>query len=232
MRRLGRVKRSLRAVQLLKREKREKTYKKLSGETGLPITVLNRYVKGRVLPNQEKSGMIISLYGGRLKEEAKSKILKFGRFINDIDLLTDVKLLSSIAKAVAGDYEKVELVVTTEDGLPVATLLAKEIGARIGYLRERKKLGVKDYIEINIFDEKGTARPLYLPAEVCSSSTKTLFVDDVIRTGRSAEAILTVLSEQSRLQGCFALVAIGGAGKKRVEGLCPTKTFVEFKEDG
>lgn len=232
MNRLARVKQSLRAVELLKEQKKTRTYEDLSGEIGLPITVLNRYVKGRVLPNQEKTEHIISLYEKSLKDDAKGRVLKFKEFINDIDLLSDVELLDAIAKTVSSDFPEIDLVVTTEDGLPFATLLARELGAKIGYLRERKKLGVDGYIEINLFNEKGVAKPLYLPKELCGKRTKTLFVDDLIRTGSSAESILQILSKNCRLEGCFALLSIGKSGKRRIENVCPVKTFVEFKQNG
>lgn len=232
MSRLERVKQALRAIELLKEQKKTRTYESLSAEINLPITVLNRYVKGRVLPNEEKTEKIIALYEKSLKDDAKGKVLKFKEFINDIDLLSDVELLDAIAKTASSDFEDIELIITTEDGLPFATLLAREIGAKIGYLRERKKLGISDYLEINIFNDKGNARPLYLPKDLCSKRTRTLFVDDVIRTGSSAEAILKVISTHSRLQGCFTLITIGKTGKERIEKICPVKTFVEFAQNG
>jgi len=232
MSRLERVKQSLRAIELLKEQKKTRTYESISKEINLPITVLNRYVKGRVLPNGEKTKRIISLYEKSLRDDAKSRVLKFKEFINDIDLLADVELLDAIAKTVSSEFSDINLIITTEDGLPFATLLAREIGAKIGYLRDRKKLGVEGYIEINIFNEKGVARPLYLPKDLCSKRTRAIFVDDLIRTGSSAEAILRVISNHCRLEGCLTLIAIGNAGKKRIGKLCPVKTFVEFKQNG
>lgn len=229
MGRIERVKQAMRAVDLLKEQKRVKTYEDISKETGLPITVLNRYVKGRVLPNAMKTKKIIGLYEKGLKEDAKSRILKFHEFVNNMDLISDVELLDSIAKTVATAYSNVEVIVTTEDGLTFATLLAREIGAKICYLREGKKLGVTDYIEVNIWSEKGNAKPLYLPESLCKKKTKTLFVDDVIRSGSTAEAIAKVLAEKSKLQGCFALLAVGSEGRKRVEKICPVSAFVEMK---
>jgi len=229
MSRLERVKQAMRAVELLKEQKHRRTYESLAKETGLPITVLNRYVKGRVLPNADKTQKIIALYEKGLKDEVKSKVLKFHDVVNNMDLLSDVELLDAVAKTVASEFNDIDLVVTTEDGLPFATLLAHEIGAKLSYLLERKKLGVEDYLEINIFNEKGSARPLYLPKSLCTKRTRTLFVDDIIRTGSSACAVLQTLSECSRLQGGFIIVSIGGDGRKKAEKICPIRAFVELK---
>jgi len=42
-------------IDLLRTAKKHFTYRELSGETGLPVTVLSRYVKGHVLPSSSRA---------------------------------------------------------------------------------------------------------------------------------------------------------------------------------
>jgi len=52
---LDNMKRKIQAIEYLRLLKSDYTYEKLSKKTGLPATVLNRYIVGRVLPSQERA---------------------------------------------------------------------------------------------------------------------------------------------------------------------------------
>ena len=67
--RVERIRLQLRAVELLRQLKEGQTYSQLSGITGEPITVLNRYVKGRVVPSEAHMAPILRVEAKQVETE-------------------------------------------------------------------------------------------------------------------------------------------------------------------
>jgi len=112
------VKEKLRVIRILKLLKKSYTYEDLSKITGLPITVLNRYVRGKVLPSTKRSKELLEVLSPYLnvEEEAKKRIRfdEHGLFDN-MGILGDTALMTLIAETVASALKKGERVLIVDD---------------------------------------------------------------------------------------------------------------------
>lgn len=132
--RVERMRLQLRAVVLLRYLKDSYTYSILADVTGLDITVLNRYVKGRVVPSEGKARELIRVLGERfpLAEAIRRQVVPESGGPVDLSLLgEDPALLVLIADDVAGRFQthEVDLVVTC-DSAALAIQIAARLNAR------------------------------------------------------------------------------------------------------
>ncbi|MFX1486641.1 MAG: adenine phosphoribosyltransferase, partial [Promethearchaeota archaeon] len=75
---LKNIEKRIRAVELLRLLKKTHTYDNLSKATGLPITVLNRYVKGHILPKTKRAEELLRTFSNeRELQKEISKRIKF-----------------------------------------------------------------------------------------------------------------------------------------------------------
>jgi purine operon repressor len=207
----------IRSVEYLKMLKKEHTYAELSRMLSLPTTVLNRYIMGKVLPNEERAHMFVSYFRKKysIQEEVKKRITcdKDGYFDNST-ILYDTLLLQEIADAVAGRFPYAKKILTSEtDGIPVACNIAVRLGVDAVYARKTREVGVTDYIEETyVPSSSGNLMSLYLPKNAIQKNEDVLIVDDVIRTGETQRALIK-LAERSgaSICGLFVVVSIGDA---------------------
>ncbi|MBU7023174.1 MAG: helix-turn-helix domain-containing protein, partial [Theionarchaea archaeon] len=113
----------IRSIEYLRMFKRKHTYAELSEMLGLPATVLNRYIMGKVLPNEERAREFIAYFRGYydLEQEIRERIRcdSEGYFDNST-ILYDTLLLMEIAEQVAERFQGAEKILTSEtDGIPV-----------------------------------------------------------------------------------------------------------------
>lgn len=205
----------IRSVEYLKMLKREHTYAELSRMFDLPTTVLNRYIMGKVLPNEERALEFISFFRKRysVQEEIKNRIKydKEGYFDNST-ILYDTLLLKEIAEQVAERFPRAEKILTSEtDGIPVACSIAVRLSVDAVYARKNKEVGITDYIEETyVPSSSGNLMSLYLPKNAIQKGEKILIVDDVIRSGETQNALIK-LAERSgaSIYGVFVIISIG-----------------------
>jgi len=226
----------MRAVQVLKMLKRWYTYNELSRQLGLPTTVLNRYIMGRVLPNEERAREFIAFYETHFKLE--DEILKrinfdeYGYFDNS-SILYDTQLLNSIATRALERFENVNKVLTSEtDGIPIACHVAQAFDVDMVFTRKEKEVGRLDYVEETyIPSSMGKLMSLYLPKRSVKKGERLLIVDDVIRSGETQRALLRLAKKMNaEIAGLFGVVSIGEKGTKALENeLDPHKLEILVK---
>ncbi len=137
MSQLKAVQEKLRLIRILRLLKKSYTYEELSRITGLPITVLNRYVRGgKVLPSSERTKELMELLAPYINiEEEVRKRIKFDErgFFDNMPALSDTALMSLIAEEVASKYmdKDIDKVLTAEtDGIVLGTHIARELGGQ------------------------------------------------------------------------------------------------------
>jgi len=219
------VQEKLRLIRVLRLLKKSYTYEELSKITGLPITVLNRYVRGKVLPSAERTRELLQLLLPyiNLEEEVKKRI-KFDErgFFDNMPVLSDTALMSLIAEEVAGRYldRDVDKVLTAAtDGIALGVHIAKELGVDIVYAKKKKEVGVEKFYEVSyVPSASGSVMTLYLPHWALKKGENVLIVDDVIRSGETQRALVEMTRQAgAKPVGMFFLVSVGDIVEKLQE---------------
>ncbi|WP_297476908.1 phosphoribosyltransferase family protein [Thermococcus sp.] len=217
MSQLKSVQEKLRLVRVLRLLKKTYTYDELSKITGLPITVLNRYVRGKVLPSGERTKELLDLLLPLLNtEEEVKKRIKFDErgFFDNMPVLSDTSLMSLIAEEVAGKYldKDVDKVLTAAtDGIALGVHVARELGVDVVYAKKKKEVGVEKFYEASYVPSAlGSVTTLYLPQWALRKGEKVLIVDDVIRSGETQRALLEMCRQAgAKPVGMFFLISVG-----------------------
>jgi len=211
------------AIQVLKLLKRWYTYSELSEKLDLPTTVLNRYIMGRVLPNEDRAKDFIAFYEKyfNLSDEIKKRIVfdEYGYFDNS-SILYDTQLLNRISVKALERFNNVNKILTSEtDGIPIACHIAKAFEVDMIFTRKEKEVGRLDYIEETyIPSSMGKLMSLYLPKRSIKKGDRLLIVDDVVRSGETQRALLRLAKKMNaEIAGMFTVVSIGTRGIKALE---------------
>ncbi len=236
------LQRRMEAVELLKLLKERYTYEELHDLTGLPITVLNRYVKGHVLPSRNRAEELFKLFNEKfsLEEEIVRRIRFDERgYFDNTALLSDTLLLRLIAKVVAGKFsnEEVTAVFTAAvDGIPIAAHVANVLDARLVYAKREREVGIDKFIEETYIPSfSGMIMTLYVPKNALSPKDNVLIVDDIIRTGETQKALFKMAEKAgSKIVGIFFMVSIGEKWRQTVEipEDCKLEILVRLPEPG
>jgi len=217
MNQLKSVQEKLRLIRVLRLLKKSYTYEELSKITGLPITVLNRYVRGKVLPSAERTRELLKLLTPyiNIEEEVKKRI-KFDErgFFDNMPVLSDTALMSLIAEEVAGRYldKDVDKVLTAAtDGIALGVHIARELGVDVVYAKKKKEVGVEKFYEVSyVPSASGTVMTLYLPQWALRKGENVLIVDDVIRSGETQRALVEMAHQAgAKPVGMFFLMSVG-----------------------
>ncbi len=232
----------IRVVEVLRLLKRTHTYNELSRASGLPVTVLNRYIKGRVLPSQDRSKLLLKTFQNMfdLSLEVKKRIVfdKNGYFDNT-PILSDTFLSRAIAKEVArrfADRRITKVLSPAVDGIPIAVHVADEFGVDLIIAKKAKEVGIESFIEESYVPSySGVLMSLYLPKKTISSKDRVMIVDDVIRSGETQRALINVANRVgASVAGIFILVSIGTLWQKelRLPSSCQLEILVKLPAPG
>jgi adenine phosphoribosyltransferase len=227
------IKKRMKAVELLKIMKKTHTYEELSKITKLPITVLNRYVKGHVLPSKSRADELFEIFDKEfdLKEEISRRIKFDGRgYFDNTELLGDTILLRVISQMVSEKFagKKVTKVLTAAvDGIPIATQIANLLEAQLVIAKRTRDVGVSKFLEESYSPSfSGVLMTLYLPKGALTSKDNVLIVDDIVRSGETQRALVN-LAEKSgvKIVGIFFIISIGKSWEKKIKA--PPNAIVE-----
>ncbi|MHA1377527.1 MAG: phosphoribosyltransferase family protein [Candidatus Helarchaeota archaeon] len=215
----------LRAIELLKLLKKKLTYEEMSKLTGLPITVLNRYVRGHVIPSTDRAIKLMKIFEKKynLAKEINNRI-KFSDegYFDNTNILNDILLLRMISRLVVqkfSDLKITKVLTAAVDGIPLATLVSNELSVDLVYAKNNKEIGISKYIEESYSPNISRAlTTLYLPKHVLSNKDKVIIIDDVIRTGRTQLALVNLCQKAgSDVLGIFNIIAIGKRWEKTLK---------------
>jgi purine operon repressor len=235
----------LMTIELLRtaKYKRNITYRELASKTGLPVTVLSRYAKGHVLPNTARAKqlwkVLVRLVG--LETELRSRI-KFDDegYFDNTDIVGDFNILQQAANHALANFagKRVTRVLTAAvDGIPLATMVANSLGVNLVIAKRGKEVGVKAFLEETYaLKDSGVTMTLYIPKEAIKKRDSVLIVDDMIKTGETQAALVSLVRKvKAEISGFFSLIAVGEEWKKKLKlsGECPIEviTYVKAPSD-
>ncbi|MEM3661015.1 MAG: phosphoribosyltransferase family protein, partial [Thermoproteota archaeon] len=223
--RMEQVKKKINVIHLLKVVKGRYTYNELSQLTGLPITVLARYVNGNVLPSDERADELYRILAEKipLEEIILSKlVLDESGYFDSSRVIWDVNLLRLISHKAVIPFmgRKIDKVMTAAvDGIPLASFVAEELDADLVIAKRYKEVGVKDFLEATyVIGSSAVVSSLYIPKSALKKDDNVLIVDDAIRTGETDVALIRLVEKaKANIVGIFILIATGKDWREKLQ---------------
>ncbi|MEM2687772.1 MAG: phosphoribosyltransferase family protein, partial [Thermoproteota archaeon] len=200
--RMEQVKKKINVIHLLKVVKGRYTYNELSQLTGLPITVLARYVNGNVLPSDERADELYRILTEKIPLEEiilNKLVLDESGYFDSSRVIWDVNLLRLISHKAVIPFmgRKIDKVMTAAvDGIPLASFVAEELDADLVIAKRYKEVGVKDFLEATyVIGSSAVVSSLYIPKSALKKDDNVLIVDDAIRTGETDVALIRLVEK-------------------------------------
>jgi len=226
-------------LELLRLAKEEYTYQQLSEILGLPPTVLNRYLKGKVSPRKERCLELID----KLRDivsistliKNKIRIDNYG-FIDMSKVLMEVNLLKSVARELISELKlskgDVDVILTAAvDGIPFAVVFAEIMDAKLVYAKKKKEVGVQRFYEVTyLASSSGILESLYVPRDSIKPGDSILIIDDFIRTGETQRALYKIAVDlKGDPKGMGSIVGIkSGVMQLEKELKIPVRAVIYF----
>ena len=205
-------------VERLRLLKKFYSYSELARRTGIPETVLCRYVKGDVLPGDDTAR---KLWDSLDKIEQLNQVIyekiyidPYG-YVDTSNVTNDPLILMRASHYVMMKFagKRITKILTPAvNGVPLATSIALLLEVPLVIAKRNKEMGVREYIE-----ESYPAGPymvsLYVPKNAITSRDDVLIIDDLIRTGNTVQALINIAKKvKANVAGVFALVGVGDEG--------------------
>ena len=212
----------LMTIELLRTAKRQHTYRELSSKTGLPVTVLSRYAKGHVLPNVARARhlwkTLKKMVGLEVELHRKIHFNSDGYFDNT-GIIGDYNILQQAAHHALATFagKRVTKILTAAvDGIPLATMVANELGVNLVIAKWNKEVGVPAFLEETyVLSGSGVTMTLYIPKSEIKRRDSVLVVDDMMKTGETQNALINLVRKaKAELSGIFTLISVGDSWKK------------------
>jgi len=219
------LKKQIRAVEFLRLTKGDCSYMELMRLTGIPITVLNRYVKGHILPSPDRAAAILEKLekGYDVNRHIMDKVVfDKGGFLDNTKIVGDTLLLRYIADHVVQRLagRRVSKVLTVAvDGIPLAVHIAAAFGVPFLYAKKEKEIGVTNFLEETYTVSKaGMQISLYIPKGGIERKDSVLITDDVVRSGEQLKALVNLARKSgAEISAVFVLIAVGEKWKKEID---------------
>ncbi len=219
---LNRLKIRLLANEILRLLKPSLSYKVMNQLTGVPESVLCRYVRGNIIPSYEQAIRILAKISlsidldhllKELVEKEKSNIIDLSRVLKDpyvIRLLTIILLLKLSGKNLT------KIIATAEAVMPLATMLGIELNVPIVLVKKKAYPGIQYYSAIVPRSPKDVVS-LYLDRDLISRKDNILVLADVVYTGRTLYTVLGLLEKaRANVEDIVVILALGEMWKKRL----------------
>jgi len=229
----------LMTIELLRTAKKQYTYRKLSEKTGLPVTVLSRYAKGHVLPNAARARqlwrILTKLVG--LEVELHRRILfKSDGYFDNTQIIGDYNILRQAAHHALATFagKRVTKILTAAvDGIPLATMVASNMGINLVVAKRGKEVGVPSFIEETyVLSGSGVTMTFYVPKDAIRKRDSVLIVDDMIKSGETQAALVNIVRKaKAEVSGVFSLIAVGDEWKTQLNlpKDCPVEVVTYIK---
>jgi len=200
-------------------------FKELEEILGITVPTLWRYIHGDIKPSVDRARQILSkLLDQEVVSRLREKLIKSDDegIVRTYNIVYNTNLLNytSIEAFLWAQNMGFSTVATVEvDGIPLATLIAKRLKAKLIVIKKRKEVGYMRFIEVSyITQAPPEVITLYLPEGAIEYGEKVLVVDDLVRSGRTSAAVFEVIKKAGgRPAGFYALIAIGDSWKPIIE---------------
>ncbi|MHA1504393.1 MAG: phosphoribosyltransferase family protein [Candidatus Heimdallarchaeota archaeon] len=234
------LKKRIRSIELLRMLKKYHSYEELSKIMGYSKVVLNRYIKGHVLPGSERANEIIDIAKANLDivKLVKDQLVFYRGFFDTTMLLGNTSLLKLVAQYVADNFKEAgitKICAVAPEGMPIAVHLATELGVDIAIAKRTRDLGVREFIKVHFPQEQtGELLSLNLPKGLLTLDDRVLIIEDSCRTGTTMEMMGELVQKSmAKIGGVFVLAGMGDKWKptiKKLEDLVGEKNVYIFCE--
>jgi len=238
--RISDLKYKLMTIELLDLAKSYYTYKELSQITGLPDTVLSRYVKGHVLPTMDRALYINKTMEKVLRLEAEIQLrIRFddSGYFDNTRLISDPLLLERAVQHAVNRFAGTritKILSPAVDGLPLAAILAHRLGVNLVIAKNTREVGVSGLLEeVYIPERSAMVLSLYVPRDALRRGDCVLIVDDVLDTGESQMALARIVQKaKAEVTGIYALIGLNMDGETKIEHAlhCPVEVVHHIGE--
>lgn len=220
------LRKRIRSIELLRMLKRYHSYEELSAIMGYSKVVLNRYIKGHVLPASERADEIIQI--AKLKLDVvklvKDQLVFFRGYFDTTMLLGNTSLLKLVAQYVADNFKDANITkicAVAPEGLPMAVHLATELGTDIAIAKRTRDLGVREFVKVHYPQETtGELLSLNLPKGLLTLDDRVLIIEDSCRTGTTLEMMVELVKKSmAKIGGVFVLAGMGDKWKPTINRL-------------
>ena len=228
----------LMTINLLKTAKKQLTYRELSAQTGLPVTVLSRYVKGHVLPSSNRAKKIWktmeSLSG--LEDELRRRIRfnDLGYFDNTSIVLDTALLQQAVQHAFSrfAGRRITKILTAAVDGIPLSTLMSDALSVDLVVAKKTKEVGIRDFVEETFIPgNSDMVMSLYIPRGAIKRGDSVLVVDDIMKTGETQRTMINLINKvRADVAGVYVLISIGDQWKDKMRGSseCPLEIVLRI----
>lgn len=152
-------------------------------------------VRFRPCPDRQSSHAFILSLCDRLREP--DRVLP-GGYLYLSDLLGDPELVRRMGDIIACAWyeERPDFILTMETrGIPVAMLTAEAMGLPLVVARRINKVYEGSSVNISYLTARGQIEPMSLSRRAVKEGQRALIVDDFIRGGATAQALLSLMHE-------------------------------------
>jgi adenine phosphoribosyltransferase len=206
--------------------KKYHSYDELSGIMGYSKVVINRYIKGHVLPASDRADEIIRIAKANLNVEqlVKDQLVLFKGYFDMTMLLGNTALLRLVAQYVADNFKDAGITkigAVAPEGLPIAVHLATELGIEIAIAKRTRDLGVREFVKVHFPQEStGELLSLNLPKGLLTLDDRVLIIEDSSRSGTTLEMMVELVEKsRAKIGGIFVLAGMGDKWKPSIQKL-------------
>jgi len=203
--------------------KKYHSYDELSGILGYSKVVINRYIKGHVLPASDRADEIIQKAKSNLDVEqlVKDQLVLYKGYFDMTMLLGNTALLRLVAQYVADNFKDAGITkigAVAPEGLPIAVHLATELGIEIAIAKRTRDLGVREFVKVHFPQEStGELLSLNLPKGLLTLDDRVLIIEDSSRSGTTLEMMVELVEKsRAKIGGIFVLAGMGDKWKSTI----------------
>lgn len=216
-RRLAKVDEQLEAVEMINFAKSlyNLSYRELSQVLGIPESLLCRYANGDLLPSLGTVSMIKERLKPMLDltEVLKRNVVIKDGFIDLNNVLFNpyiLKLYQRRVKEVFSNIPINKVLTAATDGIPLSVMASYALNARLAIAKQYKDIASEEFYEASyIVDSPPRRVSLYLPRHLLERNDDVLIVDDIVRTGRTLNALIELINNAgARLVGVSVLISM------------------------
>ncbi|GAB6944609.1 phosphoribosyltransferase family protein [Vulcanisaeta sp. JCM 14467] len=219
-RRLAKVDEQLEAVELINSAKSiyNLSYRELSQILDIPESLLCRYANGDLLPSLDTVNVIKERLKPMLDltEVLRRNVTIKDGFIDLNNVLFNPYILKLYQRRVKDSFSDLpinKVLTAATDGIPLSVMASYALNARLAIAKQYKDIASEDFYEVSyIVDSPPRRVSLYLPRHLLERGDEVLIVDDIVRTGRTLNALIELVnSAGARLVGVSVLISMSNS---------------------
>lgn len=223
----------LMTVERLRMLKKLYSYRELSRITGVPDTILCRYVKGAVIPSIDQAEKIWKALDKALDIKVvlrRNMNITSDGYIDLSSIISDPLIIEYIAHKAYSVFagKRVTKILTLHaDSMVLATALAIKFQVPLLVVRTRKESAHSEYYEKVVYIPPSTSITYYIPKHMLRRKDEVIIVDTVISSGKTLKALVDLVKEaKASVGGALALIAVGSEWRGEVQ--IPVEVFLEI----